>query len=550
MLHHHRGRGSMKPSTNERQLTLRGTIIGLLGLVVITSSSLYVALRMGALPWPTVFVTVVSMAILRRFKNSTLQEINVTHTIMSSGAMVAGGIAFTLPGIWMLNAEATVSPFSIFVITLSGALLGTLFTITARKRYIVTENLPYPMGQAAYNTLIASTTKGKGATLLFSCMAASVVFTIFRDGIPIIPAVLVLFAGNALIPAVSIWISPMAAGIGAIIGPVLSLVWLGGAVFGYLLLTPIGIVSGLFADMAAADLFRQNLGIGLMVGTGVGILVKTAWQKIVQFRSQKRGVSSPRFSLPTEKSSWLALVIVLGVLIFLTAGSEITLLQAIVTIIGIYLTTQLAAMLTGQTGINPMEIFGILVLLAVQIVWNPSTIAAFSIAGVTAVACGLTGDMMNDLKSGHLVGTKPSGQIIAEGIGGVAGSVVAVVALFVLKDSFGGFGSELLPAPQARAVTAMVGGLGHVPAFTIGAILGIIFYLAKIPAATLGLGIYLPINISTIMGFGALALIAIKKIFRKHGEARITEKTGLVSSGFLGGEGITGVLLAIIAMFA
>lgn len=545
----------MKQGELDRQLTFRGIVIGILGLVVITSSSLYVALRMGALPWPTVFVTVVSMAILRRFNNASLQEINVTHTMMSSGAMVAGGIAFTLPGIWMLNAEATVSPFSIFIITLSGALLGTLFTIIARQRYIVEEQLPYPMGQAAYNTLIASTSKGKGAALLFTCMAASAVFTIFRDGIPIIPAVLVLFTGTAVIPAVSIWVSPMAAGIGAIIGPVLSLVWLGGALFGYLLLTPVGIVSGLFSDMAAADLFRQNLGIGLMVGTGIGILVKTAWQKIRQFTDQTQQESrrkSPAsvFSLPTGNLRWIAVSLIVGVLVLLTAGSEISFLQAVFTILGIYLTTQLAAMLTGQTGINPMEIFGILVLLAIQIVWNPSTIAAFSIAGVTAVACGLTGDMMNDLKSGYLVGTRPSGQIIAEGIGGVVGSVVAVVALFVLKDSFGGFGSELLPAPQARAVTAMVGGLGHVPAFLIGAVVGIALYVLSVPAATLGLGIYLPINISMIMGFGALTLMFIKRVVGKERAAKVADRTGLVSSGFLGGEGITGVLLAIIAMFA
>ncbi len=541
----------MEKSSVDPQLTLRGLIIGLLGLIIITSSSIYVALRMGALPWPTVFVTVVSLTILRRFKNSSLQEINITHTIMSAGAMVAGGIAFTLPGIWMLNAEAQVKPFSIFIITVSGALLGTLFTVFARQRYIVEEKLPYPMGQAAYNTLIAGTTKGKGAALLFICMGLSALFTIFRDGIPLIPAVLVLFAGNALIPAVSVWVSPMAAGIGAIIGPTLSLVWLGGAVIGYLLLTPIGIATNLFADMAAADLFRQNLGIGLMVGTGIGILLKTAYQKIRQWsQTGNNRIAKPVFTLPTGKIRWIALAIIVGVLILLTAGSEITFLQAVVTIIGIYLTTQLAAMLTGQTGINPMEIFGILVLLAVQVIWNPSTLAAFSIAGVTAVACGLTGDMMNDLKSGHLLGTRPSTQILAEGIGGVVGSIVAVIALFVLKDAFGGFGSDLLPAPQARAVTAMVGGLGHIPAFVIGASIGLALYLLTIPAATLGLGVYLPINISSIMGIGALLFLVIKAFVGKNKKDTVVEKTSLVASGFLGGEGITGVLLAIIAMFA
>ncbi len=541
----------METSRTRDQLTTRGLIVGIIGLLVITTSSVYVALRMGALPWPTVFVTVVSLAVLRRFKNSSLQEINVTHTMMSSGAMVAGGLAFTLPGIWMLNPQAQVPLASLLVITICGAVLGTLFTIIARPKYIVRDQLPYPMGQAAYQTLIAGTTKGKGAGLLFSCLAASAVFTVFRDGIPVIPPVLILYAGSALFPMLAVWISPMAAGIGAIIGPVLSLVWLGGAVLGYLLITPIGIATGLFADMAAADLFRSNLGIGLMVGTGLGIFIKAIVDKSRLF-FKTRSTDKPKNTEPsllTGNRRWAFLALLALVVVVLTVGTEITFLQALVTVLGIYLTTHLAAMLTGQTGINPMEIFGILVLLAIQILWQPSVIGAFSIAAVTAVACGLTGDMMNDLKSGHLLGTRPAAQFIAEGIGGILGAVVAVIALLVLKDTLGGFGSELLPAPQARAVTAMVGGLGHVPAFLIGAAIGIVLYLVKVPAATLGLGVYLPVSISFIMGFGAMVLLLIRKISGKRLSQAITDRTSLVASGFLGGEGITGVVLAIISMF-
>ena len=69
----------------ERQLTLRSMLIGALGAVVITTSSMYVALRMGALPWPTIFVAVLSMALLKLLGNTNLKEINVTHTAMSAG---------------------------------------------------------------------------------------------------------------------------------------------------------------------------------------------------------------------------------------------------------------------------------------------------------------------------------------------------------------------------------------------------------------------------------------------------------------------------------
>ena len=80
-----------------RHLSLRALIISALGSLLITASSMYVALRMSALPWPTIFVAVLSMAILKALGKTDLHEINVAQTGMSTGAMVAGGLAFTLP---------------------------------------------------------------------------------------------------------------------------------------------------------------------------------------------------------------------------------------------------------------------------------------------------------------------------------------------------------------------------------------------------------------------------------------------------------------------
>ena len=96
----------------------------------------------------------------------------------------------------------------------------------------------------------------------------------------------------------------------------------------------------------------------------------------------------------------------------------------------------------------------------------------------------------------------------------------------------------------------MVGGLQHIPAFLIGLGVGLVLYFSKLPSATLGLGVYLPIYISSIMGLGALLSVLMNKVlFRKHGKEKIGEETGLVASGLLGGEGITGVAIAILSMF-
>ncbi len=514
-------------------------MVGICGLIVITASSMYVALRMGALPWPTIFVTVVSMAALKHCKHSTIGEINCTHTIMSAGAMVAGGLAFTLPGLWMISPESQFPIVSMIALTIVGVLLGTLFTTLLRKQLIEDDPLPYPMGVAACETLKAGMAGGKAAFVLFLSLAIAALYTAGRDALHILPQAFVLYSGSATLAPLLVYNSPMALGIGAIIGPVLAGVWLLGMVLGHYLIVPLGIHLGLFADMARATDFRTNLGIGLMIGTGLGVLAKAGldiYKRTRQAKLQKNKIS--------RKSILCTIAIILMCVLTLSLFSEVSVPQGLVLVVGVFFATYLSSMLTGQTGVNPMEIFGMLVLLVIHLFFKNTLSASFTIAAVTAVACGLAGDVMNDLKSGYLLKTDPRQQIIGEAIGGIVGALVSVFTLLAMKRAFGSFGTPALPAPQAAAVSAMVGGMKDAPAFTIGVAIGMVLFLAKVPTATLGLGVYLDTPISAVMGFGAIISFLIQKTAGK----RMDQKIALVSSGFLGGEGVTGVLIAIISM--
>ena len=517
-------------------LTFRAFVVGIVGLVIITLSSMYVALRMGALPWPTVFVTVLSMAVLSRFRNSNLNEINCCHTLMSAGAMVSGGLAFTIPGLWILDKRADLPISEVMVIAIVGALLGTLFTSLIRKKLIEKEQLPYPMGVASYETL-TSVDDSKSALKLFSAMGFSSLFTFFRDFLSAIPQTLQVFPSFGPFQALSVWTSPMALGIGAMIGPVLAGVWFLGMVIGYYILVPIG---SLFASVDYLNALRNDLGIGLMVGTGVGVFLKAVLSIL-----KKVGKGSAGFDKKNILTILLPMLLSVVVLSLLT---ELTTLEALLMMPLLFLATYLSSMLTGQTGVNPMEVFAILVLLALSAILSPSLGASFLIAGVVAVSAGLAGDVMNDLKSGYLLKTRPSSQLIAEGIGGVVGAIVATFALFVLKDTYGfGPGSEMA-APQAQAVALMVSGLNSEAGFFTGLLVGCLFSLLSLPAATLGLGVYLPVHISSIMGLGALVAF----LFERYSKDRNYQKKtlSLISSGFLGGEGITGVLIAIYMMLS
>lgn len=197
-----------------------------------------------------------------------------------------------------------------------------------------------------------------------------------------------------------------------------------------------------------------------------------------------------------------------------------------------------------------MEIFAIIVLLTIRIFWQAPVFQAFLITGIVAVACGYAGDLMNDYKTGRLIGTSPKSQLISEIIGGVLGAVVAVFGLFAIIISYGGVGGDTgLTAAQAHTVTAMIDGIAEVPAFSIALVLGLVLYLAKIPSMIVGIGMLLPFSMSTTVFLGGLAQLLVTKLSKKRANGEeLGLKGQLLAAGLLGGEGIVGTVLAIIAM--
>ena len=216
-----------------------------------------------------------------------------------------------------------------------------------------------------------------------------------------------------------------------------------------------------------------------------------------------------------------------------------------ITILGVWLATSMSAQCVGQSGVNPMEIFGIIVLLAAKAVTSIGQTEAFFVAAVVAVACGLVGDVMNDFKEGYILKTNAKAQWIAEAIGGVCGAFVSVFVLsFILKAyGTGAFGGELFPAAQASAVAAMVGGISNVPVFWAGLIIAALLYCVNFPVMTLGLGIYLPFYMSATAFIGGALRFVTDKFFPSFEKEA---KGQIIASGVLGGEAIVGVVIAII----
>ena len=526
----------------KEQFTVRGMIIGVIGAVVLTMSSMYVALKLGALPWPIIFVALVSMFFLKLLGKTNINEINVTHTAMSAGAMTAGGLAFTLPGIFMLNPDADVSLLKLIVVVLGGVLLGLIFTALIRKYFVVTKELPYPMGQAAAETLLVGDEGGKKSIILFTSMGIAAVFTVIRDWFAAFPAALLNSKMMGYGSLTGVWWSPMLIGVGYVIGPVFVGVWFLGAIIGDFGILVGGTEAGLW-DSATAAAIKSSLGIGLMVGTGIGIIVKGILPKAKE-------IFGPMFSKEALGQGfislrWAPIVMVLLAAVFATL-TGMGVVASIITILGVWLATSMSAQMVGQSGINPMEVFGIIVLLAAKAVSSIGQTEAFFVAAIVAIACGLAGDVMNDFKAGYILKTDPKAQWIAECIGGLVGAFVAVGVFYVILTAYGptAFGNpEMFVAPQAAAVSAMVGGIPHMASFLIGLVAGCILYILNFPVMTLGLGVYLPFYLSLTAFIGGAARFLVQKFapqFEKGGNGMI------IASGLLGGEAVVGVIIALI----
>lgn len=528
-------------SSFKEQFTARGLIIGAIGSIVLTCSSMFVALKASSLPWPIMFVALVSMFGLKLLGNTNVNEINVTHTAMSAGSMVAGGLAFTIPGIFILNPDTEFSVIKVLVATVGGTLLGLIFTSLLRKHFIMEAEMPYAMGQAAAEVVTVGDEGGKQTGFLFGSLGLAGLWTVLRDWFAAVPA-LKLF--NFMTPYGSLgglWFSPMLIAVGYLIGPATILVWLLGAFIGDFGILMGGQAAGLW-DAATASGIKSSLGLGWMVGVGLAITAKEIIPRAKSiFGSMFAKGQAGDAIVPMR---WAPPVVLVLALLFIFV-LDLPVVAVIITLLGVWLTTAMSSQCVGQSGINPMEVFGIFVMAIAKAVCSLDVAQAVFIAAIVAIAAGLTGDVMNDFKSGSILKSDPKAQWLGEVIGGVIGSFVAVGVMLILVKAYGGgvFGSEMFPAAQAAAVASVVGGIANLPVFFGGLIASIVIYFITPRFTMLGLGIYLPAYLSFTAGLGGLLRLIVAKAAPKF-ESGTTGT--VIASGLLAGEGFIGVVIALI----
>lgn len=551
------------PGKRRSDLSVRGMVIGAIGAAVITASSLYVALKLGALPWPIIFAALLSLFFLKLFGKTTLNEANVTHTAMSAGAMVAGGLAFTIPGFWILGNEEGIGFWQILTVALMGVGIGLVATAVLRKHFIEKADLPYPMGVAAAESLKASDeATSKQGKALFGFMGLSAAYAALRDYVFKLPA---LISGGVNIPGVTfgIYNSPMMFCVGFIIGPLAVAVWFIGALIGDFGIVVGGTAAGLW-DLTTASGIKSSLGMGLMFGAGLGVLIVQLVPSVVSsIRNRRASGANAKSGSSAPKGKILGIGAPLVSALIACVGAivlDLGLVPSILLVLGAWIAVLMACQSVGQTNIDPMEVFGVMVMLLVQVLCHDmSLLSMFLVAAVVAVACGTTGDVMHDFRAGAILGTNPRDQWIAQAIGATVGAVVASIVLVALVSAYGtgAFGADKpFVAAQASVVAALAGGVPNLNAFVVGIAVGLLLAAFKLPCMTLGLGVYLPFYLSFTAFLGGMIRLAYNAYAARKAKALgqtadESQSMGLaVASGIIGGESLVGVIgaLAVMAM--
>ena len=174
---------------------------------------------------------------------------------------------------------------------------------------------------------------------------------------------------------------------------------------------------------------------------------------------------------------------------------------------------------------------------------------AIAIGSIICIAACMAGDTSQDLKTGYILGATPKKQQIGEIMGTIA-AALAIGGVMILLDSAFGFGTDKLAAPQATMMKMIIEGVmdGNLPwaLIFIGVFIAIVIEFLGVSALPVAIGLYLPLELSAPIMFGGLIKWIVDK---RNGKQKDESSKGILfCSGLIAGEGILGVLLAILTV--
>ncbi len=587
-------------NTSLPEITVKAVVLGALLSVVLSAANAYFGLFAGLTVSASIPAAVISMALLKVFKNSNILENNLVQTAASAGESLAAGVIFTIPALVIMGYWDEFNYFETVTIALCGGVLGVLFTIPLRNALIVKEKLKFPEGVATAEVLKTGEEGGKAVKYL---VWGSLIGGLFKLG----DSALNLWEGtwqratlinDKIYAYFGLNLSPALVAVGYIVGlNIAFLVFLGGAISWFIAIPAYVAINGGQEGVDAVTLGGnvwnsqiRYLGVGAMVVGGLWALISLAGSLGTAFKAGvdafKKGGTSMKDQIRTEMDTPMSWVLIgIGVLIvpiffiYQSAITDIglTATMTIIMVIAGFLFSAVAGYMAGLVGSSNNPISGVtiatilsasLLLLTLMGTGNElaGAAAAILIGAVVCCAAAIAGDNMQDLKAGHILGATPFKQQIMQMVGVIAGALAIPLVLNSLLIAYG-MGApteanpESLTAPQATLMQSVAQGIfgGGLPwnMVYIGGAIGIIIILIdqylkskgsefRMPVLAVAVGLYLPFELdSSIFVGGLLAHFLSKATKNSKGKEKAGNAGLLLASGLITGEALMGIGIAI-----
>ena len=568
------------------EFTFTSIFMGIILAVVFGAANAYLGLRVGMTVSASIPAAVISMGVIRVImRKDSILESNMVQTVGSAGESLAAGVIFTMPALFLWAKEGvteTPSMISITLIALCGGMLGVLFMIPLRNALIVKEHgvLPYPEGTACAEVLLAGEEGGSSAKSVFMGMGLAAVFKFLVDGFKVIPGV-VSANIKSLKTELSAEVYPALIGVGYICGPKISSYMLAGGILGWFVFIPAiatfgadtiiypgtDTIMNIYTENGASALWSyyiRYIGAGMVAAGGIISLIKSMPLIVKTFTGAMKGIKNAGGEgvKRTDQDMNMKVVIcgVAGIilLIWLLPQIPVSLVGAILIALFGFFFGAVSSRMVGLVGSsnNPVSGMSIATLLFATLVLKLSgdtgahgMIGAISIGTVICIIAAMAGDTSQDLKTGYILGATPKKQQIGELIGAFV-AALTIGGVLILLDKAWGFGTTELAAPQATLMKMIVEGVmeGNLPwtLVFIGIFTAVVVEILGIPVLPVAIGLYLPLELSTtIMLGGIIRWFADRKSNSKNDEAG---SGVLFCSGMIAGEGLVGIILAVLAV--
>lgn len=576
----------------KNEITLKAFFLSIFLSIILSSAMVYLGLYAGMTISASIPAAIMSMGILRLFKNSNILENNIVQTAASAGESLAAGVIFTLPALLLIGYWDTISYWEVTKIAMVGGILGALFTVPLRRALILKARLRFPEGVATAAVLktghetdvkksqqslkIIGISALVGGFVKLGELAFSVWSSALGGAVAIKGAIFGMGAS----------LSPSLFSVGYIVGRNIGILAFTGGLISWAVAIPIySYLYGFEGDnyFESANIIWnakiRYLGVGAMVVGGIWSVIQLAKPLIESIQLSLKTLQENSDNISLEERDLpinyvfiaiLAMLVPISLTYFGIIGSwsSAVILSFVMLIFG-FLFSAVAAYMAGVVGSSNNPISGVtiatilfsslLIISFFDIDSSKGAAAAILIGAVVCCAAAIGGDNLQDLKTGNIVGATPWKQQLMQLVGVVSAALTLGIVLTLLHEAYG-IGSSDLPAPQAVLMTNVANGVfqGNLEWGMIyaGAILGIVIIMIdqyqafrkadfRVPILAVAIGIYLPIELTLPIFVGGMLNHFASKTASEEGK----NNGLLIASGLITGEALMAIFIAVPLFF-